>query len=81
MNNGIDSKAEVGPSTPLTEIDRLQNDFDVQIDEFQEILAVIVDEAEDALLAVRALGRRIFVENPHGLDATDEPSQLPTEDD
>ena len=81
MTKGIDSGAEVRRSTPLTEIDRLQSDADASILELQRATRLAIPRARRLLLAAYAFNSRIIVENPHGLDTTDEPSQSPAERD
>ena len=82
MDNRIDLiRADLQKSSTLAEITEVQKRVDLLIDETQDMAEMSLIEAEGALLAVGALRRRIFVENPHGLDATGEPSQLPAEDD
>ncbi len=79
MIKGIDSKAENGPSTALSAIGRLQGETDVKIAEYRRTLRATLREAEDTLLAVRALGRRILVEHPAALDVANQPNQSPVE--
>jgi len=76
MTKETDSiKAEIKGLHSLTGIDGLWDKIDEEIDRLYENLKPTTIEDKGAALAVFALGCR----NPHNLDATDEPSQSPSE--